>query len=328
MDVKKENNLDCRYIFPDVIKAFLIYLVILGHVLGLYYKGNMELYWKNPIVTFIYSFHMPLFIAISAFFLGISKGTSLSLFLKKKIRRLFSPILGGLVLCIFFDILFGIYPCNSKLFLLKIYNYLTIYWFFNCLLILSVIISVFMSLRRIYIIGLIITNVILVAFYDYIPGIVIKSWQIIRLMPIFMLTYIIGVNQKKMKNVFLNYFWQLLLISSVFWMVLIFICGVDLIKYSCFTRILVGIFSSISMTCIFYWLYSKFSQNVNLLLTRIGRNSLGIYLFHVPIFKSLPKIENFFVIILLSLCILLVSSVLTDLCRKNKVGRILLGENK
>lgn len=197
MDVKKENNLDCRYIFPDVIKAFLIYLVILGHVLGLYYKGNMELYWKNPIVTFIYSFHMPLFIAISAFFLGISKGTSLSLFLKKKIRRLFSPILGGLVLCIFFDILFGIYPCNSKLFLLKIYNYLTIYWFFNCLLILSVIISVFMSLRRIYIIGLIITNVILVAFYDYIPGIVIKSWQIIRLMPIFMLTYIIGVNQKK-----------------------------------------------------------------------------------------------------------------------------------
>lgn len=49
----------------DFIKGFLIFLVVWGHVIQFFYTGNSL---ENPILIWIYSFHMPLFIFISGYF--------------------------------------------------------------------------------------------------------------------------------------------------------------------------------------------------------------------------------------------------------------------
>lgn len=55
----------------DIIKGFTILLVIIGHSIQ-YHNGEtyyeQGLYWANPIFKFIYSFHMPLFMLISGYF--------------------------------------------------------------------------------------------------------------------------------------------------------------------------------------------------------------------------------------------------------------------
>lgn len=55
-----------RLIEFDLLKAFAIYLVILGHVLQ--YVVFKSIFFKDPLWCFIYTFHMPLFILISGFF--------------------------------------------------------------------------------------------------------------------------------------------------------------------------------------------------------------------------------------------------------------------
>lgn len=56
----------------DFIKGVLIILVVLGHVIqGLYGIDNPDV-WENLLFTIIYTFHMPLFIFISGYFLIIA----------------------------------------------------------------------------------------------------------------------------------------------------------------------------------------------------------------------------------------------------------------
>lgn len=56
------QSIKCRDTVVDVAKGIGILLVILGHL-------------KNPIMDFIYAFHMPLFFFISGMF--VKKGLSL-----------------------------------------------------------------------------------------------------------------------------------------------------------------------------------------------------------------------------------------------------------
>jgi len=50
--------------FYDIIKGYAIFLVVLGHVIQ-----NFGLDWQsNGLELFIYSFHMPLFMAVSGHF--------------------------------------------------------------------------------------------------------------------------------------------------------------------------------------------------------------------------------------------------------------------
>lgn len=59
-----------RNLFIDSLKFSLIFLVILGHLLGFYKEGNSI---NTAIWNFIYLFHMPLFVFVSGYF---SKRTS------------------------------------------------------------------------------------------------------------------------------------------------------------------------------------------------------------------------------------------------------------
>lgn len=88
---------DKRKVILDILKAFLILLVILGHCIQ-YCNGvnyfNSELYYNNYLFKIIYSFHMPFFMLISGYLFqkGINK-RSFIVELKNKFFRLLVPIL-------------------------------------------------------------------------------------------------------------------------------------------------------------------------------------------------------------------------------------------
>lgn len=80
-----------RIAFLDMTKFFAIFCVILGHA-----TVNGHLY------EFIYSFHMPLFMVVSGYFMGKSFTLSPILFLKKKAIQLLLPVLTFSILFVSF----------------------------------------------------------------------------------------------------------------------------------------------------------------------------------------------------------------------------------
>ena len=53
-----------RSSWMDLLKAFAIYLVILGHIINNCIKGG----YYHPLIGVIYTIHIPLFLMISGYF--------------------------------------------------------------------------------------------------------------------------------------------------------------------------------------------------------------------------------------------------------------------
>ena len=63
-----DNNRSHRSLFIDALKGIAIFLVVIGHVIvAMYGEDQAE---QNIIFRICYSFHMPLFVAISGFLAG------------------------------------------------------------------------------------------------------------------------------------------------------------------------------------------------------------------------------------------------------------------
>ena len=129
-----ELNMVKRNILIDFLKSISIILVVLGHCIqygsGYLYLVNNNFFY-NKLFMFIYSFHMPLFAAISGylFYKSINK-YSLKFLLQKKILRLIIP--WG-----FFSFF---YICCTKITFANFINTLVIvYWFIFSLIILYLI---------------------------------------------------------------------------------------------------------------------------------------------------------------------------------------------
>lgn len=83
----------------DLLKVFCVLLVIIGHVLNMYDAKGMvcitEVPFFNIVRNSIYSFHMPVFVAISGAIYAIQKKkakyNNILLFVKKKFTRLIVP---------------------------------------------------------------------------------------------------------------------------------------------------------------------------------------------------------------------------------------------
>jgi fucose 4-O-acetylase-like acetyltransferase len=76
-----------RQLLPDWIKGMAIFLMVYGHIT---HVGNFSIFQKQ-IVEVIYTFHMPLFLIISGFFLN-TKNDPYEM-VKKVINRIFFPYL-------------------------------------------------------------------------------------------------------------------------------------------------------------------------------------------------------------------------------------------
>lgn len=90
-----------RTLSIDLLKAFAIYCVILGHTIAWTLAGDA--YHESPLFIFIYSFHMPLFVTISGLFFGKSLELSLGKFVLSRSRQLLLPAFS------FFALFFLIY---------------------------------------------------------------------------------------------------------------------------------------------------------------------------------------------------------------------------
>lgn len=78
-----------RVLYWDVVKAFAIFLVVLGHCMQ--FLTHDGFIWDSPLNSFIVTFHMPLFMMVSGYFAssvlkGDIKGTAIS-----KLRQLLVP---------------------------------------------------------------------------------------------------------------------------------------------------------------------------------------------------------------------------------------------
>lgn len=92
-----------RIAYLDLVKLFTIYLVILGHVIIMM---NPDLSVGGRLYTFIYTFHMPLFVMISGYFCGSSLSKPFLSFVKVKARQLLLPVLSCTVIACVYLFLF------------------------------------------------------------------------------------------------------------------------------------------------------------------------------------------------------------------------------
>jgi fucose 4-O-acetylase-like acetyltransferase len=98
--------------YIDFIKGVAILLVLVGHAIQYCYGAEYFLqgaYFDNPIFKFIYTFHMPLFMAVSGYLLQqtLSHRTELEV-AKRRLRQLGLPILSFGVLA--FAIKWAVHP--------------------------------------------------------------------------------------------------------------------------------------------------------------------------------------------------------------------------
>ena len=92
--IKKNRNL-----YIDIVKSFLIISVVIGHTIVSFFPDN---YIYNDIFKLIYSFHMFLFIFVSAYLVRLVKHEINFLWLKKRFFRLMIPYIvwTAILLCI------------------------------------------------------------------------------------------------------------------------------------------------------------------------------------------------------------------------------------
>ncbi len=310
-----------RYIFPDQLRGILICFVVLGHVVGLYYKNNMDDYWSNPLIYIIYSFHMPLFIALSGFFSGVSKKKSLKEYLNNRFQRLLYPILTIALICLVTDLIFHNITSESIPIYKSLYKYLKMYWYLDCLLLCSTIIKVGEALGKFAMVVIVVINLLLIIYYEKLPAIIFKDIQLVRQLPLFLLSYYLGKN----KDLILIKWFEvrhLSILGLVFWILIKTYYGNNLMEYPCYARILTGAFSSLFIL----YVISLFHKFLPSFFITLGINSLGIYIIHVPMFKSFPSINSWAIIITIAVFLIIISCKLTIAIKKTVFSKFILGE--
>ena len=89
-----------RIIYLDIVKLFTIYLVIMGHVIAMMTNGLIV---GEKLNSLIYSFHMPLFMLLSGFFVS-SKSEDIPIIniVTKKAKQLLLPSITCTAICLLY----------------------------------------------------------------------------------------------------------------------------------------------------------------------------------------------------------------------------------
>lgn len=135
----------------DLLKFLAIFLVVWGHVIQHIPTGEPA---QNPVYRLIYSFHMPLFMAIAGFFAVSVKKYSISKLLSKKGIELLLPAIciGGIVAAV--DILSNT-PIHKT-----IHSFIFCIWFLKSLFICYILYYAASSIPRVSTVALVITLIL------------------------------------------------------------------------------------------------------------------------------------------------------------------------
>lgn len=275
----------------DIVKGLAIFLVIFGH--SIQYLGgdkylNSEAFFDNVLFKLIYSFHMPLFMMLSGFLFAysINKYTIREL-ISKRFKSLIVPILTCSVLERVILYILG----NNLTVKMLVATFITSLWFlwavFFCSLAVIIVNKYFKDNLFVYL-----TILIILAIF---PDKFNKDLYAF-MYPYFIFGYFANIKnwKEKLKNNALTF---LLVIAYLILMIFfnkssyIYTTGITIFKSNniSFTilndlyRYIVGFIGSLLMIS----LVSMCKANKNNFITKIGQDTLGLYIINIYLSKYL-----------------------------------------
>lgn len=342
--VKKRNP------YIDIVKAILIILVIIGHSIQ-YGSGptyiEKQSFFNNYIFKFIYSFHMPLFIMISGYlsYSSINKN-NLKETIISKFKSLIIPILIWSIIPFFILLDYVNIISSIKLFL-SVFS--TNLWFLWSLFYINILVKIINKYFKdnifIYILLFLITFILpnnLIIKYFNIQFSLYSYMYLYFMLGYFYKKYNLEEKLKKLIN------YKTLIINSIIFILLlnffskedyIYLSGINIIgNYKQILidlyRYLIGFIGSIEILLLVKYLIPKLNDKIKDKLTYLGKNTLGIYIvssilhpYLLPIITKGISNINYIFIILESIIIILISILVIELIKKNKIlNKYLLGD--
>ena len=342
--MKSERNL-----YLDVLKAVSIVLVVFGHAIQ-YGSGMEYLSWGsclyNPVFSFIYSFHMPLFMLISGylFFFSTRNKTAKELIIAKAKQILIPLFCWSFVSLIvhIIKILAGV--STHKISLVWIFQtilsgfwggpwFLWAIWWCSLIVIIG---RKFFSDSSLFYFAVWMTMFFIpddnnTAVYKF-------------MLPFFILAYLFNKFDltTRLKKIYSHkafgfsaLFAFLLLLPHYNFDSFIYTSGYYILDKNivyqlhndCF-RFVIGLVGSIAVMCIVHAFMDAFPQGVNNATAYIGSCSMGIYLVSNYIFDEVLKYFpisglNYLYTTVETICILGISLLITWLLKKNKITNML-----
>jgi fucose 4-O-acetylase-like acetyltransferase len=322
--------------YLDFIKGVTIILVIIGHLIQFSLNGRE--YYQNTVFVFIYSFHMPLFMAISGYLFYYAEKKTFKDILLKRLDQLIIPLLTwSLLICIV--IKFKNQENNFKDFILFYLKFIPrFYWFLPIL---------FISTLTLYL-----TNRFLKKWYFHIIIIfiilLIPDFSSIKYLKFMYPFFLFGFMCNRYFSIISTYLIYILTLSAVVYISILYFWKSDYFVYfsnaqildgctfntiqikNYIIRYLAGITGSIVVLFAAKFIYSRFELKS---IQALGKKTLGIYLVHLFLlelisYKQPIIIHNmFYCQVLLNSTILLITSfvIIKGLEMWNVSNRLFLG---
>ncbi len=162
----------------DILKFFLMFFVVLGHIADCYTSDNQSM---RSLYLFIYSFHMPLFIFLSG------------LFSKNAInKKQYSKMFGFLLMYVFSKLLFSLYGViNTGNFSISLLTEGGLPWYMLAIFAFMIITVAFRGIKPSYVLTVSVLLALIVGYDSSIRDFLAAS-RVIVFFPFFYLGYIVN----------------------------------------------------------------------------------------------------------------------------------------
>ena len=293
----------------DVIKLLAIFLVLWGHCTQ--YFLTAENHVDEPVYRIIYTFHMPLFIMVSGFFASSSLKKQLKPFLINKVLQLLLPCLSWGSL--FYLILLTISTPERSYGSFLDHNL----WFLKCLFACYVIYYiVFRTCKKFYVAAVLSLGIALVIPDRYIQ----------TLFPYFLM----GILLQRYYDLFSKYLYPITLVSLALFIGLSCYNTTDVYWSRTPLSFTLGATGAFSFIGLIHILKSKIGDApLFQRLANLGQYTLGVYILQSFILEKLmpryinfdaypPEVVNLAIHPLLSLILLIICILITQLVYKNR----------
>jgi fucose 4-O-acetylase-like acetyltransferase len=321
-----------RLVSIDYLKSFAIFCVILGHSI----QNVSSTTVLNPLHDAIYSFHMPLFMIASGFFLSKSFKADTIEFTRKRVRQLLLPVLSFSITAFLFSKLTQIDLMNNQDFL----SYLGggDMWFLKYLFVCSIIVTLSKFIFRNTLFAALLPTIILIALtrnniFRLLPflwtGVIIyhyrdfihKHSNIISTASF--ITWVVCLSIWKMDYDAPHYQWITIHNNIIFnWLDLI------IILY----RLLIGLAGSLFFIALFSKLQRLPDSKLGQVIVQSGRHTLGIYCLQIYLLEALfshitlppcHPILNITIVIFVAIIEFFICNCIVSLIEKNKWSNLL-----
>ena len=338
-----------RSAYLDVLKAITIILVVFGHSIqygsGIdYLVGGYCLY--DPVFSFIYSFHMPLFMLISGYlFSHSSRGKTLKELIISRIKQIVFPLFSwSFISLLVYVIKIAVGASTQKISIVWIFQTILASfwggpWFLWAIFWSSLFVMIGRSIFKDSPIFYLLVSLVGLVIPDYGNSAVHKF-----MLPFFFIAYLFGTLdlENKLKAIYTH---KAFALSSVILFVLllpgfgfdtfIYTTGYSLIGknalyqlHSDSFRFVIGLVGSIAVMCVVHAFMDIIPRVIKRALTYVGTATLGIYLVSNYLFDEALKYLpidglNYWRAILEACVVLIISLLLNFVIRRFRITNVL-----